>query len=135
MVVQRMILLQPLLLDTYIPPLMSSPHESIGGSDAVLKKHFISSYYVSLSKDLQPHACTGMLNFSLIEIILSVTATDCWSSLAPHLANVVCCPLYEASLVVLLGPSVIAFQMLKRSWKFEASRRILAISLQLLALL
>ncbi|CDP16478.1 unnamed protein product [Coffea canephora] len=32
-----------------------------------------------------------MLNFSLIEIILSVTATDCWSSLAPHLANVTSC--------------------------------------------
>ncbi|XP_060189109.1 uncharacterized GPI-anchored protein At1g61900-like [Lycium barbarum] len=42
-------------------------------------------------------------NFSAADSILRTTATDCWSSLAPYLANVVCCPQFDASLVVLVG--------------------------------
>lgn len=34
---------------------------------------------------------------------MRTTATDCWSTLAPYLANVVCCPQFDASLVVLVG--------------------------------
>ncbi|KAK2647556.1 hypothetical protein Ddye_015045 [Dipteronia dyeriana] len=32
-----------------------------------------------------------------------VTATDCWASFAPYLANVVCCPQFDATLMILLG--------------------------------
>ncbi|XP_027774516.1 uncharacterized GPI-anchored protein At1g61900-like isoform X2 [Solanum pennellii] len=42
-------------------------------------------------------------NFSAADSILRTTATDCWSTLAPYLANVVCCPQFDASLVVLVG--------------------------------
>ncbi|XP_027170118.1 uncharacterized GPI-anchored protein At1g61900-like [Coffea eugenioides] len=111
-VVPEMILLHLLLLNIYVPLSMIGPYESIGSSDAVLKRHFISSLYVSPSTDLQPlatpHAPSPlmpftynglpnfsgccMLNFFSAESISSVIATDCWSSLAPYLANVVCCP-------------------------------------------
>ncbi|GAA0183708.1 hypothetical protein LIER_31073 [Lithospermum erythrorhizon] len=49
--------------------------------------------------------CT--LNFSAFESILQTTATDCWSPLAPYLANVVCCPQYEALLEIVVGQSSI----------------------------
>ncbi|XP_015160441.1 uncharacterized GPI-anchored protein At1g61900-like isoform X2 [Solanum tuberosum] len=42
-------------------------------------------------------------NFTAADSILRTTATDCWSTLAPYLANVVCCPQFDASLVVLVG--------------------------------
>lgn len=45
--------------------------------------------------------CT--LNFSAVESLLSLTATDCWASFAPYLANVVCCPQFSACLVTLVG--------------------------------
>ncbi|XP_048327228.2 uncharacterized GPI-anchored protein At1g61900 isoform X1 [Ziziphus jujuba] len=47
--------------------------------------------------------CT--LNFSAAESLLSTTATDCWASFAPYLANVVCCPQLDATLVTLIGQS------------------------------
>ncbi|XP_071904574.1 uncharacterized GPI-anchored protein At1g61900-like [Coffea arabica] len=102
-VVPELILLHLLLLNIYVPLSMIGSNESIGSSDAVLKRHFISSLYVSPSTDLQPLATphapsplmpftyNGLPNFSA-ESISSVIATDCWSSLAPYLANVVCCP-------------------------------------------
>jgi len=34
---------------------------------------------------------------------MSITATDCWASFAPYLANVVCCPQFDATLVILMG--------------------------------
>lgn len=37
--------------------------------------------------------------------MISTTAVDCWTSLAPFLANVICCPQLQATLVVLLGQS------------------------------
>lgn len=37
--------------------------------------------------------------------MLDVTATDCWASFAPFLANVVCCPQLDATLVSLIGQS------------------------------
>lgn len=60
---------------------------------------------------LMPFTYTGVpklsghcaFNFSAADSILRTTATDCWSSLAPFLANVVCCPQFDASLVVLVG--------------------------------
>lgn len=36
---------------------------------------------------------------------MSKTATDCWAFFAPVLANVVCCPQLEATLVTLIGHS------------------------------
>lgn len=44
-----------------------------------------------------------MLNFSAAESIMRITATDCWTSFAPYLANVVCCPQFDATLKILLG--------------------------------
>ncbi|KAM6572664.1 hypothetical protein CsatA_016744 [Cannabis sativa] len=45
------------------------------------------------------------LNFSAVDTLLSITATDCWTSFAPYLANVVCCPQFDATLVNLIGQS------------------------------
>ena len=36
---------------------------------------------------------------------MTTTATDCWTSFAPYLANVVCCPQFDAMLVALIGQS------------------------------
>lgn len=47
--------------------------------------------------------CT--LNFSAAGNMMSVTATDCWASFAPLLADVVCCPQFDAILVTLIGQS------------------------------
>ncbi|KAI9178299.1 hypothetical protein LWI28_024894 [Acer negundo] len=43
------------------------------------------------------------LNFSAAESITAITATDCWASFAPYLATVVCCPQFDATLMILLG--------------------------------
>lgn len=47
------------------------------------------------------------LNFTVSdsENIMSVTSTDCLASFAPYLANVVCCPQLDATLVILIGQS------------------------------
>ncbi|KHN21235.1 Putative GPI-anchored protein [Glycine soja] len=45
------------------------------------------------------------LNFSAAQDIMTTTATDCWTSFAPYLANVVCCPQFDAMLVTLIGQS------------------------------
>ncbi|KAJ0113008.1 hypothetical protein Patl1_02034 [Pistacia atlantica] len=45
--------------------------------------------------------CT--LNFSAAASLMSTTATDCWDSFAPYLANVICCPQFDASLAILMG--------------------------------
>ncbi|KAF5816441.1 putative tetratricopeptide-like helical domain superfamily [Helianthus annuus] len=37
--------------------------------------------------------------------MMSITATDCFTVFAPYLANVVCCPQLEATLVILIGQS------------------------------
>ncbi|XP_030973980.1 uncharacterized GPI-anchored protein At1g61900-like isoform X2 [Quercus lobata] len=47
--------------------------------------------------------CT--LNFSAAESVISITVTDCWASFAPYLANVVCCPQFDATLVIIIGQS------------------------------
>lgn len=44
-------------------------------------------------------------NFSGAETVMSITSTDCLSSFAPYLANVVCCPQLQATLVILIGQS------------------------------
>nr|GMD37824.1 uncharacterized GPI-anchored protein At1g61900-like isoform X2 [Ipomoea batatas] len=43
------------------------------------------------------------LKFSEADSIFSITAIDCWSSLAPYSASAVCCPQLDASLVILIG--------------------------------
>lgn len=45
------------------------------------------------------------MNFSAAQDIITTTATDCWTSFAPYLANVVCCPQFDAMLVTLIGQS------------------------------
>ncbi|XP_010930038.1 uncharacterized GPI-anchored protein At1g61900 isoform X2 [Elaeis guineensis] len=47
--------------------------------------------------------CT--LNFSAVDSLISTTAVDCLSSFAPLLANVICCPQFQAMLVILIGQS------------------------------
>ncbi|KAJ6834976.1 putative GPI-anchored protein-like isoform X1 [Iris pallida] len=47
--------------------------------------------------------CT--LNFSAVDPLISTTAVDCWASFAPFLANVICCPQLQATLVILIGQS------------------------------
>jgi hypothetical protein len=36
---------------------------------------------------------------------MSITTTDCWASFAPYLANVVCCPQFDATVVIIIGQS------------------------------
>ncbi|ERN19672.1 hypothetical protein AMTR_s00062p00176270 [Amborella trichopoda] len=43
------------------------------------------------------------LNFTGGASIISMTAIDCWAFFAPFLANVICCPQYQATLHVLIG--------------------------------
>ncbi|XP_071706368.1 uncharacterized GPI-anchored protein At1g61900-like [Rutidosis leptorrhynchoides] len=47
--------------------------------------------------------CT--LDFDAIDTMMSTTAIDCFTVFAPYLANVVCCPQFEATLIVLIGQS------------------------------
>ncbi|CAK9146849.1 unnamed protein product [Ilex paraguariensis] len=46
-----------------------------------------------------------MLNFDAVESMMNMTSTDCMAVFAPFLANVICCPQLEATLVILLGQS------------------------------
>ncbi|PWA83636.1 hypothetical protein CTI12_AA165280 [Artemisia annua] len=48
------------------------------------------------------------LNFSNAESVLTTTAIDCWDSLAPYLANAVCCPQLDATIKILIGQSSVA---------------------------
>ncbi|KAI7750072.1 hypothetical protein M8C21_019096, partial [Ambrosia artemisiifolia] len=47
--------------------------------------------------------CT--LDFDAIDTMMSITAIDCFTVFAPYLANVVCCPQVEATLMILIGQS------------------------------
>ncbi|KAK9267954.1 hypothetical protein L1049_010391 [Liquidambar formosana] len=47
--------------------------------------------------------CT--LNFSAAEGMMGMTSIDCWSMFATVLANVICCPQLESTLVILIGQS------------------------------
>ncbi|XP_008379633.2 uncharacterized GPI-anchored protein At1g61900-like isoform X1 [Malus domestica] len=47
--------------------------------------------------------CT--LNFSAAVNMMTITATDCWAFFAPLLADVVCCPQFDATLATLIGHS------------------------------
>lgn len=46
-----------------------------------------------------------MLNFSAAESMMGMTSIDCWAAFAPVLANVICCPQLESTLVFLIGQS------------------------------
>ncbi|XP_059661072.1 uncharacterized GPI-anchored protein At1g61900-like [Cornus florida] len=52
------------------------------------------------------------LNFSAAESILAITSIDCWASFAPYLANVACCPQFDATLAILIGQSSLYSQEL-----------------------
>ncbi|KAL2467141.1 putative GPI-anchored protein [Abeliophyllum distichum] len=47
--------------------------------------------------------CT--FNFTVITSMMHVTSIDCMAAFAPFLANVVCCPQLEATLIILIGLS------------------------------
>ncbi|XP_058198090.1 uncharacterized GPI-anchored protein At1g61900 isoform X1 [Rhododendron vialii] len=46
-----------------------------------------------------------ILNFAAVDSMMSVTSIDCIAVFATYLANVICCPQLEATLVVLIGQS------------------------------
>ncbi|KAL3627500.1 hypothetical protein CASFOL_028863 [Castilleja foliolosa] len=46
-----------------------------------------------------------VLNFTAISSMMSLTSTNCMAEFAPLLANVVCCPQVEATLVIIMGQS------------------------------
>lgn len=46
-----------------------------------------------------------MLNFDAVQSMMSDASIDCVAAFAPYLANVVCCPQLEATLVILIGQS------------------------------
>ncbi|KAL8158465.1 hypothetical protein V2J09_000002 [Rumex salicifolius] len=52
------------------------------------------------------------LNFTASETMMSLTSTDCLSTFAKYLANVVCCPQLEATLLILVGQSSKSTNML-----------------------
>lgn len=43
------------------------------------------------------------LNFSSVSNVMTTTALDCSAAFAPFLANVICCPQLQATLLILLG--------------------------------
>ncbi|XP_076894216.1 putative GPI-anchored protein At1g61900 [Bidens hawaiensis] len=47
--------------------------------------------------------CT--LDFNTTDSMITITAIDCFTVFAPYLANVVCCPQFEATLTILIGQS------------------------------
>uniref|UniRef100_A0A0A9G2W1 SPARK domain-containing protein n=1 Tax=Arundo donax TaxID=35708 RepID=A0A0A9G2W1_ARUDO len=47
--------------------------------------------------------CT--LNFTAVDKLMTTTAVDCFTSFAPFLANVICCPQLQATLAILIGQS------------------------------
>ncbi|EER97817.1 uncharacterized GPI-anchored protein At1g61900 [Sorghum bicolor] len=47
--------------------------------------------------------CT--LNFTAVDKLMTTTAVDCFTSFAPFLANVICCPQLQATLTILIGQS------------------------------
>ncbi|CAI9090248.1 OLC1v1024979C1 [Oldenlandia corymbosa var. corymbosa] len=97
-----------------LPLSISSPGGNIFGSDSTNTTNYsASSQAQAPSPMLLPFVYKSVptlsgqcaFNFSAAESILKVTATDCWSSLAPYLANAVCCPQYDATFAILLGQS------------------------------
>lgn len=46
-----------------------------------------------------------VLNFGAVDKMMHMTSTDCMTTFAPFLANVMCCPQLEATLAVLIGQS------------------------------
>lgn len=46
-----------------------------------------------------------VLNFTAVNKMMTVASTDCMTTFAPFLANVMCCPQLEATLAVLIGQS------------------------------
>lgn len=48
---------------------------------------------------------TCPLDFSSGTSMINTTAVDCWTSFGPYLANVICCPQLEATLLTLVGQS------------------------------
>ncbi|KAF7823136.1 putative GPI-anchored protein [Senna tora] len=88
---------QPLLPVLAPSPLRPFTNNSVPNLSVMLKSEELGASV--LSKWL----CS--LNFSAAEDIMSTTATDCWATFAPFLANVVCCPQFDAMLGTLIGQS------------------------------
>ncbi|ESR60793.1 hypothetical protein CICLE_v10015544mg [Citrus x clementina] len=78
----------------FLPLLAPSPSTPISNSSLPKLSEGLILLYLS-------GLCT--LNFSAAESFVSTTATDCWASFAPYLANVVCCPQFDATMVILMG--------------------------------
>jgi hypothetical protein len=52
-----------------------------------------------------PNAGKCTLNFTAVDKLMTTTAVDCFTSFAPFLANVICCPQLQATLTILIGQS------------------------------
>ncbi|KAM3745040.1 hypothetical protein ACB098_06G096200 [Castanea mollissima] len=64
-------------------------------------KNYISLFFIGYfgSEDLNENPFRSLPSKCLTaaESVISITATDCWASFAPYLANVVCCPQFDAT--------------------------------------
>ncbi|KAM4103673.1 hypothetical protein ACJW30_06G096200 [Castanea mollissima] len=64
-------------------------------------KNYISLFFIGYfgSEDLNENPFISLPSKCLTaaESVISITATDCWASFAPYLANVVCCPQFDVT--------------------------------------
>lgn len=96
--------LLPLLAPSPLTPFTNNTVPKLSGSFRTLLSMSIfrviqlkGKLYVCIFAGL----CT--LDFGAIENTMSMTAIDCFTVFAPYLANVVCCPQFKATLVILIG--------------------------------
>ncbi|KAL3850867.1 hypothetical protein ACJIZ3_012749 [Penstemon smallii] len=105
--------------------LLLSGHKSLGSSELANRREYKLLSYTSPTASslpflplLAPSPLTPfknstipklsghcVLNFTALSSMMHVTATDCMSGFAPLLANIVCCPQLEATLVIVIGHS------------------------------
>ncbi|KAJ6807321.1 putative GPI-anchored protein-like isoform X1 [Iris pallida] len=86
--------------DTFMPKI--SPNNAPEPLIPFLAPSPLAPYFNNSAPQLSGQ-CT--LNFSAVDHLISTTAVDCWASFAPFLANVICCPQLQATLVILIGQS------------------------------
>lgn len=100
----------PLLAPSPLAPFTNSTVPKLSGLfcsliilvfKALLGKFFTHILLLALSV----FAGHCFLNFTAAESLMSMTSIDCHAVFAPLLANVVCCPQLEATILILIGQS------------------------------
>lgn len=100
----------PLLAPSPLAPFTNSTVPKLSGLfcsliilvfKALLGKFFTHILLLALSV----FAGHCLLNFTAAESLMSMTSIDCHAVFAPLLANVVCCPQLEATILILIGQS------------------------------